>query len=116
MSGSRRGFLAVLVLLTVAVVPARTDVYTEPPSEPLPEVTIPAPRIPWARRTDRWTKPMPYPGDPDEVADIRYSLFHKRIGYLRWTIPTSRSNRSGSRATWLPTCTSPAAPRFGAPG
>jgi hypothetical protein len=46
-------------------------------------VAVPAPRIPWARRTDRWTKPMPYPGDPDEVGDIRYSLFHKRIGYLK---------------------------------
>jgi hypothetical protein len=69
MSGSRRGLFAVLILLTVTVVPARADVYSsDPPREPLPEVAVPAPRIPWARRTDRWTKPMPYPGDPTRSA------------------------------------------------
>ncbi len=42
------------------------------------------PRAPMAVRVDRWTKPMPYPGfDPDEVPDLRYSLFFKHIGYRK---------------------------------
>lgn len=75
--------LAALGPVVLGAGDAAADDAGAPSANPPRELNIRVPRVPLARRTERWAKARRHPGEPGAFSDVPYSLFHQRIGYRK---------------------------------